>query len=307
MTDTKPIRRITVVGTGVIGASWSALFLANGLEVVANDVAATAEASLRKFVASAWPALERLGLAPGASPDNLAFTTSLEKAVEGTDFVQENGPERIGLKQSLYEHLDGLLPPAVIIASSSSGLPMSQIQAGARAHPERCVIGHPFNPPHLMPLVEVVGGVQTAPEVVGRALAIYTALGKRPIHVRREVKGHIGNRLQWALWREAVHLVAEGVATVSDIDAAISEGPGIRWALMGQHLVYHLGGGTGGMKHFLDQFAGPIQDWWEDLGRPQLTPLVRQRLIDGITAEVAGRRIEDSLPSAIACSSKSWH
>jgi 3-hydroxyacyl-CoA dehydrogenase len=292
MTDTKPIRRITVVGTGVIGASWSALFLANGLEVVANDVAATAEASLRKFVASAWPALERLGLAPGASPDNLAFTTSLEKAVEGTDFVQENGPERIGLKQSLYEHLDGLLPPAVIIASSSSGLPMSQIQAGARAHPERCVIGHPFNPPHLMPLVEIVGGAKTSEDTIARADAFYTSIGKRTVRLHKELPGHVANRLQAALAREVYYLVADGVLSATDVDAALSWGPGLRWGVMGNMMLNHLGGGTGGIEHFFQQFAEPMMSSWKALGSPVLTPEVQKTLIESVHAEVGSRSVE---------------
>jgi carnitine 3-dehydrogenase len=178
----------------------------------------------------------------------------------------------------------------VVIASSSSGLLMSRIQIDCR-HPERCVIGHPFNPPHLVPLVEVVGGDKTAPWAIERALSFYTAIDKAPIHIRREVRGHVANRLQAALWREAVHLVAEGVASVADIDTAISAGPGLRWALMGPHLTFHLAGGTGGIAHFLDQFAGPMSDWWRDLGNPVLSTELRERLAAGIAEEVAGRDI----------------
>src|SRR5205085_1341328 len=206
-------------------------------------------------------------------------------------FVQENGPERIDLKQDLYRRLDGLLPPDVIIASSSSGLTMSEIQSGCLSHPERCVIGHPFNPPHLVPLVEVVGGAITGPEAISRALAFYTAIGKQPIHIRREVPGHVANRLQAALWREAVHLVAEGVASVADVDTAISEGPGLRWALMGPHLTFHLAGGEGGMAHFLEQLGPPLESWWDDLGSPRLTPEVRDALSTGVAAETGGRDI----------------
>src|SRR6266403_4222815 len=213
MSGTKPIRRIAIIGTGVIGASWSSLFLAKGLQVVATDPAPNAEAALRKFVETAWPALKRLGLSPGASQSNLKFTADIAQALAGADLVQENGPERIDFKQKLYGQLDELLPPDVIIASSSSGLTMSEIQKGAAIHPERCVIGHPFNPPHLIPLVEIVGGAQTAPAAIERAMAFYAAVGKRPIHIRREVKGHVANRLQAALAREVYYLVAEGVVS----------------------------------------------------------------------------------------------
>ena len=155
------------------------------------------------------------------------------------------------------------------------------------------MIGHPFNPPHLIPLVEVVGGERTAPAAIEQAMAFYAAIGKRPIHIRREVPGHIANRLQAALWREAVHLVASGVASVADVDAAISEGPGLRWALMGPHLTFHLAGGTGGMPHFLNQLGPPLESWWGDLGAPRLTPEVREALIDGVADEAGGRGIDD--------------
>src|SRR5476651_798988 len=183
MTDTRPIRRIAIIGTGVIGASWSSLFLAKGLQVVATDIAPNAEAALRSFVEAAWPALKRLGLSPGASQSNLKFTAALAQAVDGVDLVQENGPERIEFKQKLYAQLDGLLPPDVIIASSSSGLTMSEIQKGAPSHPERCVIGHPFNPPHLIPLVEIVGGAKTSEATIRRAMDFYSGLGKQAVRL----------------------------------------------------------------------------------------------------------------------------
>src|ERR1700742_1408520 len=204
---TKPIRRVTVIGTGVIGASWTALFLANGLEVVATDVAPNAEPALKRFVEAAWPALKRLGLSSGASQSKLTFSADLATAVKGADLVQENGPERIEFKQKLYGQLDELLPPDVIIASSSSGLTMSEIQKGCGAHPERCVIGHPFNPPHLVPLVEIVGGAKTSEETIRRAIAFYAGLGKKPIRLNKEVPGHVANRLQAALAREVYYLV----------------------------------------------------------------------------------------------------
>src|ERR1700731_1567188 len=183
MTDTKPIRRIAIIGTGVIGASWTALFLAKGLEVVATDVAPNAEAALKLFVETAWPALKRLGLTPGASQSKLTFTPDLATAVNGADLVQENGPERIDFKKKLYGQLDELLPPEAIIASSSSGLTMSEIQSGCASHPERCVIGHPFNPPHLVPLVEIVGGTKTSEETIGRAAEFYTSIGQRTVRL----------------------------------------------------------------------------------------------------------------------------
>jgi 3-hydroxyacyl-CoA dehydrogenase len=188
----------------------------------------------------------------------------------------------------LLAQLDAVLDPAIVIASSSSGLLMSRLQNDCR-HPERCVIGHPFNPPHLVPLVEVVGGEKTGPEAIEQALAFYTGIGKQPIHIRREVSGHVANRLQAALWREALHLVAEGVASVADVDTAISAGPGLRWALMGPHLTFHLAGGVGGIDHFLDQFAEPMASWWKTLGNPMLTPELREELAKGIADEVAGR------------------
>ena len=192
MTDIKPIRRIAIVGTGVIGASWTSLFLAKGLEVVATDIAPNAEASLRKFVETAWPALNRLGLSPGASQSNLKFTAALPQAVADAELVQENGPERIDFKQKLYGQLDELLPPDVIIASSSSGLKMSEIQSGAATHPERCVIAHPFNPPHLIPLVEIVGGAKTSEATIRRAAEFYTSIGQRTVRLNKEMPGHVG-------------------------------------------------------------------------------------------------------------------
>src|SRR6195952_1328342 len=209
MTDTTPIRRIAVIGTGVIGASWTALFLAKGLQVVATDIAPNAEAQLRTFVDAAWPALIRLGLSPGASQTNLTFTPVLAQALEDVDLVQENGPERLDFKQKLYGQLDELLPPHVIIASSTSTLPMSSIQLGCKLHPERCVIGHPFNPPHLIPLVEIVGGKLTSEHTIARVTAFYDGLGKRTVRLRKEMPGHVANRLAAALFREIVYLVSE--------------------------------------------------------------------------------------------------
>src|SRR5216684_4216235 len=293
MSNNKPIRRVAIIGTGVIGASWTALFLAKGLDVIATDIAPDAETSLRNFVKAAWPALERLGLAPGASQSRLTFTADLPAAVRAADFVQENGPERIDFKQKLYRQLDELLSADVIIASSSSGLTMSEIQSACRLHPERCVIGHPFNPPHLVPLVEIVGGAKTSEATIERAAEFYTGLGKQAVRLRKEVPGHVANRLQAALAREVYYLVAEGVVSAADVDAALCWGPGLRWGIMGNMLLNHLGGGPGGIEHFFEQFTKPMTAWWKVLGSPELTPEVRGKLIDGLHAEVGSRSIAD--------------
>src|ERR1700744_3128100 len=293
MTDTKPIRRIAIIGTGVIGASWSSLFLAKGLHVVATDPAPNAEAALRKFVETAWPALKRLGLSPGASQSNLTFTADLPKALAGADLVPENGPERIDFKQKLYGQLDELLPPDVIIASSSSGLTMSEIQKGAASHPERCVIGHPFNPPHLSPLVEIVGGAKPSEATIRRADEFYTSIGQRTVLVNKEMPGHVANRLQAALAREVYPLVAEGVVSAADVDTALCWGPGLRWGVMGNMMLNHLGGGPGGIEHFFKQFAGPMTAWWKTLGSPVLTLEVQKKLIDSVHAEFGARSVDE--------------
>jgi 3-hydroxyacyl-CoA dehydrogenase len=293
MTDTKPIRRIAIIGTGVIGASWSALFLAKGLDVVATDVAPGAEAALKRFVSTAWPALQRLGLAPGASQNRLSFTAALTDAVKDVDLVQENGPEKIDFKKTLYRQLDELLHPSVIIASSSSGLTMSEIQLGAEIHPERCVIAHPFNPPHLIPLVEIVGGAKTSEAVIRRAAEFYTSIGQRTVRLNKEMPGHVANRLQAALAREVYYLVSEGVVSAADVDTALCWGPGLRWGVMGNLMLNHLGGGPGGIEHFFQQFTGPMTAWWKTLGSPVLTPEVQKKLIDSVHAEAGSRSIDE--------------
>ncbi len=292
MEPSTEIQRVAVVGTGVIGASWSACFLAHGLDVVATDPAPGAEEALRRYVATAWPALEKFGLVPGASISRLRFTTDLQQALAGADLVQENGPEREAFKIELFARMDALLPPPAILASSSSGITMSVIQSGC-THPERCVIGHPFTPPHLVPLVEVVGGRGTSAETVRRVMRFYRTLGKHAIHIRKEVKGHVANRLQAALYREVVHLIDQDVVSVADVDAAVSLGPGLRWGLMGPNLLYHLGGGPGGVRHFLEQFTGPMTAWWADLGSPNIArPELQKKIVDGVAEEVAGRSFE---------------
>ncbi|HEY2257913.1 MAG TPA: 3-hydroxyacyl-CoA dehydrogenase NAD-binding domain-containing protein [Variovorax sp.] len=286
------VNRVAVVATGVIGASWAAYILARGLDVDATDPSPGAEARLREAVAQHWPTLQRSGLAEGASVQRLRFHERLEDAVAGADFVQENGPERIDLKIDLFRRMDAAAPPRTILASSSSGLAISGVQS-ACAHPERVVLGHPFNPPHLIPLVEVVGGTHTSAEAIARAMAFYASIGKRPIHVKREIKGHIANRLQAALWREAFHLVEQGVASVADIDTAIAEGPGLRWAVMGPFMNLHLSGGAGGIAHLLDHLGGPIEDWWHDLGSPAMTPELKQEVARGVASALGPRRASE--------------
>lgn len=296
MTDSSShpaIRRVAIVGAGTIGASWAALFLAHGLDVVVSDSAADAESQTRARVAAAWPVLTELGrVSPGANPDALRFEPDLATALQGVDFVQENAPEREDFKTDLFARIDAILPPHVIVASSSSGLIMTRLQARCR-HAGRFVIGHPFNPPHLIPLVEVVGGEQTSADTIDRCIAFYRQLGKHPIRLNKEVPGHIANRLQAALWREAIHLAADNVASVADIDAAVSQGPGLRWALFGPHMTFNLGGGAGGLAHFMDHLLGPVQTWWDDLGTPDVTPELQRRLIEGVNAEAGSRSIAD--------------
>jgi 3-hydroxyacyl-CoA dehydrogenase len=287
------MKQVAVIGAGTIGASWSAYFLSRGLSVVASDPAENGETFLRKYVETAWPTLTRLGLGPNASPDRIRFERDPVAAVKDAEFVQESALEREDLKVELFERLDRAAPPEVILASSSSGILISKIAARCR-HPERCVIGHPFNPPHMIPLVEVVGGKRTAPEAVQRAIAFYRDIGKRPIHIRKEVTGHLVNRLQAALWREAIALVADGVASVADVDAGIAYGPGLRWAIMGPHLTFHLAGGVGGMRHFMPHLGVPqAKDWWPSLGDPELTPEVQKLIVDGVDEEATGRGIPE--------------
>ena len=292
MSFDKPIRRIAIVGTGVIGASWAAQYLARGFDVIATDPAPNAEANLRKYIDDAWTVLDSIGLSPGASRDRLEFTADMKKALAKADFVQENGPERVDFKIKLYADMDAVTPPDSLIASSSSTLTMSVVQSKCE-HPERCVIGHPFNPPHVIPLVEVVGGAKTSPAAIEKALAFYKSIGKRAILLRKEVPGHVANRLQSALYREVLYLIEQGVLSVADADDAVSWGPGLRWGVMGPSLQFHLGGGAGGIQHFIDHLLPAMEPLWKVLGTPGLTPEFKQRLADGVREEAAGRSVAD--------------
>ncbi|KVL34783.1 3-hydroxyacyl-CoA dehydrogenase [Burkholderia territorii] len=282
------IQRIAIVGAGVIGASWAAFYLAKGFDVVATDPAPQADARLRDALAAflGEPRAAELSV-------RLSFDADLARALERVDFVQESGPERLDLKRALYRQMDDVLPARVPIASSSSGLKMSDIQTACDRHPERCLIAHPFNPPHLIPLVELVGGDATDPSVIARAKAFYDALGKQTIVLNKEMTGHVANRLAAALFREVYHLVGEGVVSVADADKAVAWGPGLRWGLMGQCLTYHLGGGAGGIAHFLEHLSGPITTWWDDLGTPSFDPAVDRKLNEALRAIQGERSMQE--------------
>ncbi|MGW1915323.1 3-hydroxyacyl-CoA dehydrogenase NAD-binding domain-containing protein [Streptomyces sp. NPDC002076] len=288
----RPVQRVAIVGTGTIGASWATHYLVRGFDVTATDPAPTAETALRSYVEAAWDAAASIGLAPGASPDRLSFTADLRQAVADADFVQENAPERPELKVKLFADIDEATPPDAILASSSSGITMSVIQAECRG-PERTVIGHPFNPPHIIPLVEVVGGTRTDPDTVRDVMAFYAAIGKKPVHLKKELPGHVANRIQAALYREVVYLVQEGVLDVADSDDAVFWGPGLRWGVMGPHLLWHLGGGEGSIQHFMETLMPRMVASWQDLGTPEFTPELQQTIVDGVLDEASGHSVDE--------------
>ena len=240
MSLNQPVHRIAIVGTGVIGASWAAYYLARGFEVVATDPGPQAESNLRKYIEAAWPLLKEVGLSPGASRDRLTFSSDMGAALASADWVQENAPERPDFKIKLFAQMDEATPPNSVIASSSSGITMDVIQSGCK-RPERCVIGHPFNPPHVVPLVEVVGGAKTSEATIERAMTFYAAIGKKPVRLHKALPGHVANRFQAALYKEVLYLVQQGVLSVADADAAVCYGPGIRWGVMGPSLQWHVG------------------------------------------------------------------
>lgn len=281
-------RRVAVIGTGVIGSGWAALFLARGLDVVAFDPAPDAQQRLRRAIDQAWPALTALGLDDSADRSRLRFAGTITEAVAAVDFVQENGPEDAAFKQTLFAELDAAAPAGVPIASSSSGFTPSRLQTMCTVEPERILVGHPFNPAYLIPLVEVVPSPRTRPSVTRGCMSFYAELGKRPVLVRQEVAGHLANRLQAALWREAYSLVERGIASVADIDTAIAHGPGLRWALLGPFVNQHLSGGAHGMAHTLAHLGPVAQEWMNDLGDPQLTPELTRLLVDGVDDELRG-------------------
>jgi carnitine 3-dehydrogenase len=286
------VRTVACIGAGVIGGGWVAHFLARGYRVRAWDPAPDAAEKLARLVGAAWPALTQLGLADGADQANLTVLPTLAEAVTGAGFVQESAPEDLGLKRKLLAEIDAATPTGVVIASSTSGYSMSEMQVDA-AGADRLVVGHPFNPPYLIPLVEVAGGEKTDPAAVDWLTAFYAAVGKRPLRLSGELPGFVGNRLQEAMWREALHMVAAGEATVEEIDASIAWGPGLRWAQMGPCLTFHLAGGSGGMAHMLDHFGAALLEPWTRLEAPELTPGLRERMVDGCLREAGGRSVAE--------------
>jgi 3-hydroxyacyl-CoA dehydrogenase len=291
MSFDKTVQRVAIVGTGTIGASWTALYLARGFDVVATDPGPNAEAKLRKYVDDAWDQLNTIGLSAGASRDRLSFTTNQNDALAKADFVQENAPERKDFKIKLFAELDDATPEDSLIASSSSGIPMSVIQSQCK-RPERCVIGHPFNPPHIIPLVEVVGGEKTSPDTIKRAMAFYASIGKKPILLHKELPGHVANRLQAALYSQVLYLIQQGALSVADADAAVSFGPGVRWGVMGPSLQWHLGGGAGGIQHYMDTLMPGLTRLMGALGSPDVTDELKQTVVDGVLAEAGDRTLD---------------
>ena len=292
MAGVNDIRRVALVGGGVIGGGWAARCLAHGLDVVAWDPGSGAEEKLRATVANAWPALTKVGLKPGASQSRLSFAKDLETAVAGADFVQESAPENEELKRKLHARIDAAARPHVLIASSSSGLLPTRFQADCK-HPERIIVGHPFNPVYMLPLVEVLGGEKTAAKSIDDAMVFYKRIGMRPLKVKVEVPGYIADRLQEALWREALHLIADGVCTTGDIDDAIRFGPGLRWSFFGTCLIYHLAGGDEGMAHFMDHFGPALELPWTSLKGPKLTPELVRRMVEGTRNQAAGKSVKE--------------
>ena len=290
--DPDRVRTVACVGAGVIGGGWVAYFLARGFAVRAWDPAPDTERRLRAVVKAAWPALSELGLAPGASADHLTVAPTLADAVAEADLVQESAPEQLDLKRGLLAAIAAATPDHVVIASSTSGFGMTEMAVEAES-PHRLVVAHPFNPPYLIPLVEVVGGEKTTADVVTWTAEFFRHIGKSVISVDREVPGFIANRLQEALWREALHMVANGEATVEQIDTSITDGPGLRWAFHGPMLTFHLAGGPGGMAHMLDHFGPSLLSPWTRLAAPELTPELRDSVVRGCAEEAGPRTIAD--------------
>ncbi len=276
--------RAAVLGAGVIGASWTSLFLAAGLEVDVYDPMPNVEDNVRAYIANAWPTLEALGLTTNGNPNRVNFYSSAAEAVKQAQFVQENVPERIHIKHALFAEIEPHLLPDAIVASSASGLMVSEMQTGWK-NPSRFILGHPFNPPHLIPLVELLANDKTEAGVLEEAEAFYKLVGKVTVRVQKEVPAHIANRLQAAVWREAISLVTNGVASVEDVDKAMWAGPGLRWAAMGPHMLFHLGAGAGGLEEFCNRYSPSFHRWWDTLEDVRITPDVAAQLFAGIQAE----------------------
>ncbi|WP_373894177.1 3-hydroxyacyl-CoA dehydrogenase NAD-binding domain-containing protein [Virgibacillus sp. CBA3643] len=291
--STTQIKNITIVGTGVIGNGWITRFLANGYQVTASDPDPAAEERTREAVERAWPAMEKRGLAEGASLDQLFFESDLEKAVSNADFIQENVPEREELKRTVIAEIDQHAPEESVIASSTSGILPSTLQADCVHHPSRVIVAHPFNPVYLMPLVELVGGNKTEQPFIEKAKAFYDHIGMKPLVIRQEIEGHVADRLMEAIWRESLHIVNDGVATTEEVDASIVYGPGLRWALMGPFLTLHMGGGKQGMSHLLEQFGPALKLPWTKLVAPELTDELAEKVITGTEKQIANTSMDE--------------
>jgi len=282
------IKRVGLVGGGVIGTGWTIRALAHGLDVSITDPAPGAEDRLRENIETIWPTMVQKGLADGASPDRVTFAANIEEAVVEADFIQENVPEREDVKIAVFKEISAHCPDNTVIASSSSGLLPSRIQSQA-TNPERVVIGHPFSPLYILPLVEVMGGEKTSEEAKRKAAGYYSRIGMRPLHVRKENDAYLSDRLQEALWHEALHLVNDGYATIPEIDAAITGGPGLRWAFMGIAMAWHVAAGEGGMRVNMKHFGPTMELPWTHLKAPKLTDELIEKVADGCEEETAGR------------------
>lgn len=290
---TNAFDHVAVLGTGVIGASWVSLFLAKGYQVNAYDLGADAEHNTRSYIETAWTQLQHLGqVSVDFDPKRLIFFDTPEEAVKGVSFIQENVPEKLPIKTELYSRIEASIASDAVIATSASGLLINDLQKGFR-DPSRFLLGHPFNPPHLIPLVELLGNDLTDEAAIILAKEFYETCGKVTIRVHKEVPAHVANRLQAAVWREAIHLAAEGVASVEDIDKAMTAGPGLRWSVMGPHMLFGLGSGGGGIGEFCNRYSDSFHRWWESLGSVQLNPDTVKTLVDGLKAEEKGRDFSD--------------
>ncbi|MDE1462661.1 3-hydroxyacyl-CoA dehydrogenase NAD-binding domain-containing protein [Spartinivicinus poritis] len=295
------VSRAGVIGTGTIGGAWALHFLRMGMDVVAYDPGPNAQQNLLNMVEAIWPTMKELGLREGASPKRLSFANSMEELTQRVQVIQESTPENLTAKRQLFAELDSITPPDVVIISSTSGFAMTDMQVNCEHHPERFVVGHPFNPPYLIPFCEVVGGEQTSPDAVDWTAAFYESIEKQVAKMDKELPGFIGNRLQEALWREALHMVANNECSVEDIDKSIAYGMGLRWAIMGHCLTYHLGGGQGGMAHLLDHFAPALKEPWTRLEAPELTPALRDAMVQGCLNQAEGRSINELVKERDDC------
>ncbi|OEH54152.1 3-hydroxybutyryl-CoA dehydrogenase [Oceanobacillus sp. E9] len=286
------MKKVAVIGTGVIGNGWITRFLANGCEVVAYDPAHDAKERTMQTIENAWESVEQLGLKEGASRDSLTFVDSIEEAVKDAHLIQESVPERYELKHGVLKEIDRFAHSNTIIGSSTSGIKPTDLQIDLN-HPERLIVAHPFNPVYLLPLVEIVGGEATTKEIKDKALAYYESLQMKPMVIEKEIEGFVADRLMEALWREALHLVNDGIATTEEVDKAVTYGAGLRWAQMGPFMTFHLAGGNEGMRHMLEQFGPALKLPWTKLEAPELTDELKERVIQGCETHANDRSVKE--------------